>query len=108
MTTTASAKAPSSMTWWPKAVPPSPCTAIRIGSVSTVSLGTVTTEAFSKERVRLGGDPVHRGAGLAEPRVVAADGLDGDALGGVDVDLHAVAGGDGGAVVQARAGAPAG
>ena len=49
MTTTASANAPSSMTWWPKAVPPSPCTAIRIGSVSTVSLGTVTTEAFSKE-----------------------------------------------------------
>ncbi len=51
--------------------------------------------------VGLGGDTVRRGARLAEPRVVAVDGLDGDALGGLDSDLHAVAVGHGGAVVQA-------
>lgn len=50
--------------------------------------------------VRLGGDAVHRGARLAEPGVVPADGLDGDAGGRLDDDLDPVTGGDSGAVVQ--------
>lgn len=49
ITTTASANGLTSITTWAKRVPPSPCTSIFTGSVSTVSLGTVTTSACSKE-----------------------------------------------------------
>jgi hypothetical protein len=64
-------------------------------------LGDGDHAGLLERRVGLGGDAVHGGARPADPRVVAADGLDGDALGGLDVHLHALAGGGRGAVVQA-------
>lgn len=73
---------------------------MRIGSVRTVSLGTVTTEAFSNEEYAWAATRSTGVAGLAEPRVVAAHRLDDDALGGRHLDAQSVTGRDGGAVVQ--------
>ncbi len=74
---------------------------MRIGSVRTVSLGTVTTEARVKAEyawaaTRSAGAPVRPSRASSR-----ADGLDGDALGRLDGDLDALVGGGGGAVVQA-------
>lgn len=63
-------------------------------------LGDGHDRGLLEGRVGLRGHAVHRGARLAESRVVTADGLHDDPLGGPDGDLHTVAGGDRGAVVQ--------
>ena len=80
---------------------------MRTGSVSTVSLGTVTTEAFSKEEyawaaTRSTGVPALPIRASSRPTVSTMT-----PSGALDGDLHAVARGDGGAVVQTRAAAPA-
>ena len=81
MTTVASAKAPElDDTVAVGASPPSPCTAIRIGSVSTVSLrdgdrrAAFSNAEYAWAATRSTGLPARPSAG-----VVAADGLDHDA-----------------------------